>query len=76
VTRLWFFLWWWQIVAGVFGAILMLPLNSMLGIMGISLSPQIAVVAAVLVIGPILLKMLIGHPFNGFRLEARRSAKA
>ena len=42
----------------------------------LDLPQQIAPVAAVLVIGPILLKMLIGHPFSDFRLEARRAAKA
>jgi hypothetical protein len=40
--------------------------------MGLQLAQWVAALAGVLVIGPILLKMLIGTDFDGFRIEARR----
>ena len=49
------------------------PLNWILGTMRISVSQWIAVAAGVLIIGPVLLKMSIGHPFATFRLEANRA---
>jgi hypothetical protein len=67
-----FFLWWRQIVASILALILAMPLNILLGLMGIHVMQWIIVFAGVLVIGPILLKMLIGHEFSGFRIEARR----
>jgi hypothetical protein len=71
---LWAFLWWRQILASFFAIILSLPLTSVLGIMGINVAPWIGLTAGVFAIGPILLKMMIGHPFAGFALLARRSA--
>ena len=67
------FLWWRQILAGMFAALLAMPLNALLSIMGLQFANQIAVLAGILVIGPILLKMLIGHEFGAFRIEARRA---
>jgi len=40
--------------------------------MGLYFSQQIGAFAGVLVVGPILLKMLIGHQFPEVRIEARR----
>lgn len=67
------FLWWRQILAGMFAALLAGPLNMLLGTMGIQVGQWIAVFAGVLIIGPILLKMLIGNSFDDFRIEARRA---
>jgi hypothetical protein len=71
-TQIAFFLWWRQMLAGGFAALLAMPLNSLLAIMGLKVAPWVAMLAVVLVVGPILLKMLIGHQFDEFRLEARR----
>ncbi len=70
--QVWFFLWWRQLLASGIAAVLMMPLNALLSLVGLYLSQQIAVLAGVLAIGPILLKMLIGHQFPGIRIEARR----
>ena len=70
--QVWIFLWWRQILAGMLAAILSMPLNVFLSLFGLQLAQWIAVFAGVLVIGPILLKMLIGHQFDEFRVEARR----
>jgi hypothetical protein len=66
------FLWWRQILAGLFAGLLAMPLNALLAIMGLEVSQAVASLAGILIIGPILLKMLIGHEFDGFRVEARR----
>jgi hypothetical protein len=66
------YLWWRQILAGMIASVLAMPLNALLAIMGLRLAQWIAVFAGVLVVGPILLKMLIGHEFEDFRIEARR----
>jgi len=68
------FLWWRQILASLFASLLAMPLNTMLSLMGVQISQWIAVFAGVLIVGPILLKMLIGHDFEDFRLEARRGS--
>ena len=67
------FLWWRQILAGLLATVLSMPLNALLAIIGLQLAQWIAVFAGVLVIGPILLKMLIGYQFGCFRIEARRT---
>jgi hypothetical protein len=56
-------------------SVLAMPLNMALGIMGLRVSQWIAVFAGVLVVGPILMKMLIGNQFAGFRIEARRAGR-
>jgi hypothetical protein len=71
-ARVALFLWWRQIVAGILASLLAMPLNILLAIIGLQLAQWVAVLAGVLVIGPILLKMLIGHEFEDFRIEARR----
>jgi len=71
--QVWFFLWWRLIVAGLLAGVMAMPLNAILGIMGVHCSPWIAIFAVILGVGPILLKMLIGQQFKEFRLEARRS---
>lgn len=75
VTKVWSFLWWRQIVAGACGLILTFFVRFVLSIGRVDFPQQIVPIAAVLVMGPILLKMLIGHPLGDFRLEARRAAK-
>jgi hypothetical protein len=74
-VRVSLFLWWRQILAGMFAMLLAMPLNALLSIMGLQLAQWVAVLAGILVIGPILLKMLIGHEFEDFRIEARRERK-
>jgi len=73
--HVWVFLWWRQIIAGLLASLLSMPLNVLLSLFGLRLAQWIAVFAGVLVIGPILLKMLIGHQFEDFRLEARRKPR-
>lgn len=70
--RVWFFLWWRQIAAGVVAVILLAPLNMMLATMGVRLSAQIGVIAGLLIVGPMLIKMLVGQPFPGFSIEVIR----
>jgi hypothetical protein len=71
--QVWWFLWWRQLVAGVIAGFLAWPANIVLGIMGIQKAQWITVFAGVLIIGPILIKMLVGNPFDGFQIEVRRS---
>jgi hypothetical protein len=59
-------------LAGVLAGFLTLPLNAVLGIMGFNSPQWIGVAGGVLVVGPILLKMLIGHPFETFLVVAQR----
>jgi hypothetical protein len=61
------------VVAGLVASFLAMPTNIVLGIMGLHISGGIAVVGGVLIIGPILMKMLIGNPFEDFRIEVRRA---
>jgi hypothetical protein len=70
--RVCLFLWWRQILAGMISTLLAMPLNMVLSIMGLHLAQWVSTFAGVLVVGPILLKMLIGYQFDDFRLEARR----
>lgn len=72
----WAFLWWRQLIAGALAAFLSGPLNALLAIMGIHAGPWITVAGGLLVIGPILLKMLIGEPFGTFVLTVRRERPA
>jgi hypothetical protein len=71
-ARVWWFLWWRQLVAGIVAGFLAMPTNMVLGIMGLHVSGGIAFVAGVLIIGPILMKLLIGNPFGDFQIEVRR----
>jgi hypothetical protein len=66
------FLWWRQMVAGAIARALAVLLNLLLGATGANAMMGIGVAAGVLVVGPILLKMLIGHPFGDFMLVAKR----
>jgi hypothetical protein len=68
----WAYLLWRLVVAEVLASILTVPTNMVLGIMGIKAAGWLSVAGFVLVSGPILLKMLIGEPFDGFMLIARR----
>jgi hypothetical protein len=71
-ASLWWFLWWRQLAAGLIAGFLAMPTNMVLGIMGLHLSGGIAFVAGLLIIGPILMKLLIGNPFDDFRIEVQR----
>ena len=77
-TQVWFYLWWRQLVAGLLAGILAAPLNVLLSliglrsIFGLNAAFWISTLGAILAIGPILLKMLIGHQFSDFRLEVER----
>ncbi len=71
-TRVWFFLWWRQLAASLLAVLLAAPLNVLLALMGLNLSIWVANLAALLIIGPVLVKMLVGNPFPGFSMEARR----
>jgi len=73
-SQVWLFLWWRQFLGGLLASLLALPLNALLILFGLQISQWIAVFAGVLVIGPILLKMLIGYQFEDFRIEARRES--
>jgi hypothetical protein len=70
------FLWWRQLGAGLFAALLAMPLNILLGLMGLQVNGWVANAAGILIVGPLLLKMLIGNQFEAFRLEARRGMKS
>jgi hypothetical protein len=70
--RVWFFLWWRQLAAGLFATLLAAPLNVLLALMGLQISTQVATLAGLFIIGPILIKMLVGNPFPDFSIEARR----
>lgn len=73
--HVWVFLWWRQILAGMIASVLSMPLNMLLSIMGLQVAQWVAVFAGILVVGPILLKMLIGHEFDDFRIEVRREQR-
>src|SRR5262249_42770483 len=72
-AQLWFFLWWRQLIAGILAAILAAPLNVLLNLVGLravlgfNAGSWVSTLAAILAVGPILLKMLIGHQFPDFR---------
>lgn len=70
--ELWAFFWWRQMVAGVLAMVLALPLNAVLAMLGLEGGAWVGAAAGVLVIGPILVKMLIGHPFETFLVVAQR----
>lgn len=76
---LWFYLFWRQILAGLLAGFLSMPLNvlvSLVGlrtVFGINIAYWISTLGVILAVGPLLLKMMIGNPFEGFHLEVRRS---
>jgi len=77
-SKIWFFLWWRQIVAGILAAILAAPLNVLLSliglrtVLGINVAYWISTLGVVLAVGPIILKMLISNQFSDFRFEVKR----
>jgi hypothetical protein len=71
-AQVWYFLWWRQLAAGLAAMVLAAPLNVLLALMGFRISQQVATVAGLFIIGPILVKMLVGYPFPAFSIEARR----
>ena len=70
--QVWFFLWWRQLAASLLAVLLAAPLNVLLALMGLNLSGGAAVAGGLFIIGPVLVKMLVGNPFPGFSIEARR----
>jgi len=50
------------------------PLNIALATMGIYAGQLVSIAAGLFAIGPIILKMLVGHPLHGFQIETRRPA--
>ena len=73
-TSLGFFIWLRQFAGGLAAMLLAMPLNMLLGTMGVEAGSQVASLIGLFAIGPIVMKMLVGHPFAGFRIEARRTA--
>ncbi len=77
-AQVWLFLWWRQLIAGLLAGLLAAPLNVLLSLIGlravfgISVAFWVSTLGVILGIGPILLKMLIGHQFSDFRLEVKR----
>ncbi len=71
-AEVWLFLWWRQLAAGLLASLLAGPLNVLLGLFGVNVAPWIAMLGGILIIGPILLKMVVGHQFSDFRLEVKR----
>lgn len=74
-AELWFFVWWRQLAGGLVALLLAMPLNMLLGTMKIHAAPQIAAAAGLFGIGPIIIKMLVGHPLDGFQAETRRARR-
>jgi len=71
-TQVWFFLWWRQLAASLFAVLLAAPLNVLLSLMGLNVSGEVATAGGLFLVGPVLVKMLVGNPFPGFSIEARR----
>ena len=65
-------MWWRLLAAGLFGVVLGAPLNVLLALMGLNVSMQVGAAAGLFIVGPVLVKMLVGNPFPGFSIEARR----
>ena len=84
-ARVWFFLWWRHLAASLLagsGAAFLFTVL-LFGVPGFDLFSRALAVAAglliiglvvlhVLVVGPVLVKMLVGHPFAEFLIEVRR----
>ncbi len=71
--QVWWFLLWRQSVGACLAGMLSVPINGVLSMLGGFILPTfVAQLAGILVVGPVILRMLIGHQFAEFRLEARR----
>ncbi len=70
--RVWFFLWWRQLAASLLAVLLAAPLNVLLALLGLNVSGAVAVAGGLFIVGPVLVKMLVGNPFPDFSIEARR----
>ena len=70
-VHVWLFLCWRQVVASILAGLLAVLLNALPGLRGFPVTRWIGVVAVPLIIGPILIKMLIGHQFSDFRIEVK-----
>jgi len=71
-VKIWFFLYWRILVASLLSTLLMAPLNILLSLFRISMGSWMGTLATIFVVGPILMKFLIGHQFTDFRVEVRR----
>jgi hypothetical protein len=69
---IWLFLYSRMLCAAVVTVFLLAPLNIFLSLFGVSAPTQVAFLATIFAVGPLLLKMLVGHEFSGFRIEVRR----
>jgi len=71
-VKIWFFLYWRILAASLLSTLLMAPLNILLGLFRINVGSWMGTLATMFVVGPILMKFLIGHQFSDFRVEVRR----
>ena len=77
-TQLWLFVASRQIVGLIVALLMLAPTNVLLSliglraILGVGLSSILTALSLVFVVGPIVIKMLIGHDFSDFRLEVKR----
>lgn len=67
-----FFVWWRQVIAAMLAGALSVPVNFFLTLPGLQITGALVLFAGLLAVGPLLVKMLTGQPFQGFRIEARR----
>ena|SRR5579872_5305906 len=77
-TQLWLFVASRQIVGLIVALLMLAPTNILLSliglraILGVGLSSMLTALSLVFVVGPITIKMLIGHDFSDFTLEVKR----
>lgn len=77
-SQVWFFVASRQIVGLILALVLLAPTNiilSLIGlraVLGVGLSSLLTTLGVIFVVGPIVIKMLIGHQFSDFRLEVKR----
>lgn len=74
-TQAWLFLLWRLVAGNLLIVLLSAPANAILSLARINAGIYIAILANLFVVGPIVLKMLIGNRFADFRLEAVRRGK-
>ncbi len=84
--QLLWFVWWRTLVAGLAAGILMMPFNILVTaiwpvqqLQALPVNPLqiVSIAVVVLIAGPIIMRLLIGHQFPDFRIEVtRRSAEA
>jgi len=76
--QLWFYVSSRLIIGLILAVLLLAPTNivlSLIGLralLGVGFSSVLTTLSLIFVVGPILMKMLIGHQFSDFRLEVKR----